>query len=62
MPRVAVTLSLSLSPATVKRLEEIGEKSGRTAARVAAELVNIAVASGRTGTVPQACFGHSCDE
>jgi hypothetical protein len=37
--RTAKTLSLSLHPSVVAKLDAIGKASGRTAARVAAELV-----------------------
>ena len=39
MPRIAKTLSLSLSPGVAEELAAIGKRTDRTAARVAAEIV-----------------------
>lgn len=44
MPRIARTLSLSLHPDVVEKLDAVGRVTGRTAARVAAEIVLMDVA------------------
>lgn len=51
--RVYRTLSLSLHPRTVARLEEIGKATGRTGARVAAEIVAAAL-DGPESAIPPA--------
>lgn len=61
MARTAVTLSLSLPPEVAARLREIGRSTGRTAARVAAEMVRAAAAVELPKRGASCCVDSSLD-